>query len=100
MKHSLDKILEFAFPGRPFSTIDNKEIIVHDDGPMPTQAELDTADASLSALDYLIQRKKSYPFPCDDISLIWNDIDQGKLDKTGQFYLNRLAINNKYPEGS
>ena len=47
------------------------------------------------------KRKNYYPFLLDQLDALWHDIDSGKLGndaKTGDFYVGRKAVKDKYPK--
>ena len=49
---------------------------------------------------YDISRLKEYPHFIEQLDMLWHDINEGKLDKTGKFYLAIKEIKDKYPKGS
>ena len=49
---------------------------------------------------YDISRLKEYPHFIEQLDMLWPDINEGKLDKTGKFYLALKEIKDKYPKGS
>ena len=49
---------------------------------------------------YDISRLKEYPHFIEQLDMLWHDINEGKLDNTGKFYLAIKEIKDKYPKGS
>ena len=50
---------------------------------------------------YTGKRQKYYATMYKQLDLLWHDIDDGKFGdsaKTGQFYLSRKAVKDKYPK--
>lgn len=45
-------------------------------------------------------RRKEYPNIEEQLDKLWHDINDGKLDKTGKFYLAIKEIKDKYAKGS
>ena len=48
--------------------------------------------------EYRVKRSDEYPGMFDQLALIYDDIENGKLDKTGSFYKTIKAIKDKYPK--
>lgn len=46
---------------------------------------------------YVKERRKMY-LEEDWLDLLWHDIDNNKLNKNGNFYINRLTIKNQIPK--
>jgi|TARA_B110000908_G_C10097419_1_gene376976 hypothetical protein len=52
--------------------------------------------------NYVGKRKPYYPVIQKQLDLLYHDIDAGKFGadaKTGQFYLQRKAVKDKFPKG-
>jgi len=52
--------------------------------------------------NYVGKRTQYYPEYRYQLDLLWHDIDAGKFGddaKTGQFYLKRKAVKDKFPKG-
>ena len=71
---------------------------------LPTESALNAKLAELQAtydeknLDYKVNRRKEYPYILDQIEMLYDDIENGKLDKTGSFYTAIKAVKDKYPK--
>ena len=79
----------------------------------PTKAELDSEIKRLDA-EYLTTRyqrqrtndvserasgiQTSYPKIEEQLDKLWHDIDQGKLDKNGEFYKNIKNVKDTFPK--
>ena len=79
----------------------------------PTKAELDTEIARLDA-EYLAKRyqrqrindvsermsgiQTSYPKIGEQLDKLWHDIDEGKLDKNGEFYKYIKNVKDTFPK--
>ena len=79
----------------------------------PTKAELDSEIKRLDA-EYLTTRyqrqrtndvserasgiQTSYPKIEEQLDKLWNDIDQGKLDKNGEFYKYIKSVKDTFPK--
>ena len=51
--------------------------------------------------NYIGKRKSYYPMMYKQLDLLYHDIDAGKFGddaKTGQFYLKRKAVKDKFPK--
>ena len=49
---------------------------------------------------YDTSRRKEYHLIEDQLDMLWHDINEGKLDKTGKFYLAIKEIKVKYKKGT
>ena len=47
---------------------------------------------------YVNERKNAYPNIVDQLDKLFHDIDQGKLDKTGEFYKALLHVKTTFPK--
>ena len=71
---------------------------------LPTESVLNAKLAELQAtydeknLAYKVNRRKEYPYILDQIEMLYDDIENGKLDKTGSFYTAIKAVKDKYPK--
>ena len=71
---------------------------------LPTEAAINAKLAELQAtydeknLPYKTNRRKDYPYISDQIAMLYDDIESGKLDKTGSFYTAIKAVKDKYPK--
>lgn len=63
--------------------------------PMP-----DDFDPREIVWEYDTSRRKEYPNIEEQLDMLWHDINDGKLDKTGKFYLALKEIKDKYAKGS
>jgi len=81
-----------------------EELIDNPITELPTEAELNAKLAELQAtfdennLPYKTNRRKDYPYIFDQIEMLYDDIESGKLDKTGSFYAAIKAVKDKYPK--
>ena len=48
---------------------------------------------------YQRQRKQAYPNIGEQLDMLWHALDQGKLDKTSDFYTTLAAVKAQYPKG-
>ena len=51
-------------------------------------------------LDFLSGRAQSYPPIGEQLDMLWHAIDEGKLDKTCDFYLKLKSVKDVYPKTS
>ena len=71
---------------------------------LPTEAELNAKLAAMQAtydeknLPYKINRRSEFPDMREQLALLYDDIESGKLDKTGSFYKSIKAVKDKYPK--
>ncbi len=71
---------------------------------LPTEAELNAKLAEMQATydkknqPYILSRKGEYPDLRDQLAMLYDDIESGKLDKTGSFYKSIKAVKDKYPK--
>ena len=71
---------------------------------LPTEAAINAKLAEMQAtydeknLPYKTNRRKEYPYILDQIAMLYDDIESGKLDKTGSFYTAIKAMKDKYPK--
>ncbi len=49
-------------------------------------------------MPYGVQRKASYPSVGEQLDKLWHDIDNGKLDKDGEFYKALKAVKEDKPK--
>ena len=83
---------------------DGTELIDNPITELPTEAELNAKLAAMQAtydeknLPYKTNRRKEYPYIFDQIEMLYDDIESGKLDKTGSFYTAIKAVKDKYPK--
>ena len=69
---------------------------------LPTEAELNAKLAEMQAtydeknLPYKINRRSEYPDIREQLALLYDDIESGKLDKTGSFYKSIKSVKDKY----
>ena len=81
-----------------------EELIDNPITELPTEAELNAKLAEMQAaydeknLPYKTNRRKEYPYIFDQIEMLYDDIESGKLDKTGSFYTAIKAVKDKYPK--
>ncbi len=73
-----------------------------DSGSPPSDSEINAKiaeiEASDSATDYFRKRSAAYPEIGDQLDQLWHDIDNGKLDKTGSWYLAVKAVKDANPK--
>ena len=50
--------------------------------------------------DYVPERVAAYKPIKDQLDMLWHDIDDGKLDKTGSWYTAIKAVKDKYTKPS
>ena len=78
------------------------EIVYHEDKTPPTeeaiQAKLSELQADYDAKQY--QRDRKYPDLGEQFDLLFKDINEGTLDKTGGFYTAIKAVKDKHPKPS
>ena len=71
---------------------------------LPTDSSLNAKLAELQStydeknLAYKTNRRNAYPYVFDQIEMLYDDIENGKLDKTGSFYTAIKAVKDKYPK--
>ena len=71
---------------------------------LPTEAELNAKLAAMQAtydeknLPYNTNRRSEFPDMREQLALLYDDIESGKLDKTGSFYKSIKAVKDKYPK--
>ena len=81
-----------------------EELIDNPITELPTEAELNAKLAEMQSaydeknLPYKTNRRKEYPYIFDQIEMLYDDIESGKLDKTGSFYTAIKAVKDKYPK--
>ena len=106
--HIEDYLITYR-PGQWFgwSDVHNKvyeNLIVLDGGDKPTEQEcVDGLKAleenyNVTHAEYRVKRGNEYPGMFDQLSMIYDDIANGKLNKTGSFYKTIKAIKDKYPK--
>ena len=64
----------------------------------PEQTIKDEMDKILSETLYKNERKNLYPDLEEQLDKLFHDIDQGKLDKTGEFYTALKTIKDAFPK--
>jgi|TARA_R100000458_G_C8187037_1_gene182042 hypothetical protein len=67
-----------------------------DDITQPTEEEINAKIAELNILD---TRKIAYGNITDQLDKLWHDINDGKLDKTGSWYLAIKQVKDDNPKG-
>jgi len=67
-----------------------------DDITQPTEEEVNAKIAELNILD---TRKIAYGNITDQLDKLWHDINDGKLDKTGSWYLAIKKVKDDNPKG-
>ena len=71
---------------------------------LPTESAINAKLAELQAtydeknLPYKTNRRNAYPYIFDQIEMLYDDIENGKLNKTGSFYTAIKAVKDKYPK--
>ena len=79
--------------------------LINDDATMPTEEQVNAKIAELQAaldyqnLDYVKGRKSSYPDITEQFDKLWHDINDGKLDKTGTWFLAIKQVKDDNPKG-
>ena len=63
----------------------------------PSESTINTLK---SELDFLSGRAQSYPPIGEQLDMLWHAIDEGKLDKTCDFYLKLKSVKDVYPKTS
>ena len=100
----LEAISELAKIADADFTAENGEITRWTKGDKPTEEEV---NAGLQGLldewnahhqPYRDNRFLEYPKLWDQLEQIYDDIEDGKLDKTGKFYTAQKAVKDKYPK--
>jgi len=70
--------------------------------PIPTDvsesAFKEEMDRVRDEVIYVNERKNAYPNIVDQLDKLFHDIDQGKLDKTGEFYKALLQVKTTFPK--
>ena len=67
--------------------------------PQPSEAELGAwVEEYEAAYDYKEKRLMSMPSIEARLEDLYDDIDKGKLDKSGEFYKKVKAVKDKYPK--
>ena len=67
-----------------------------DDITQPSEEEINAKIAELNILD---TRKIAYGNITDQLDKLWHDINDGKLDKTGSWYLAIKTVKDDNPKG-
>ena len=67
-----------------------------DDITQPTEEEINAKIAELNILD---TRKIAYGNITDQLDKLWHDINDGKLNKTGSWYLAIKQVKDDNPKG-
>ena len=71
---------------------------------LPTEAELNAKLAAMQDVydkknqPYILGRNREFPHLRDQLSMIYDDIENGTLDKTGSFYKSIKSVKDKYPK--
>ncbi len=71
---------------------------------LPTEADINAKLLELQKvydelnLEYRVKRSDEYPLVAQQLALIYDDIENGKLNKTGSYYKTIKAIKDKYPK--
>ena len=55
---------------------------------------------SLDAIAHIPGRIGMYPKMSEQLDALWHDIDNGKLDKTGEFYKMVKNVKDSHPKSS
>ena len=55
-------------------------------------------DTKTKELGHIRDRQHSYPVYKQQLDALWHDINNNKLDKTGEFYAALKAVKDKYPK--
>ena len=55
---------------------------------------------SLDAIAHIPGRMGMYPKMSEQLDALWHDIDNGKLDKTGEFYKMVKNVKDSHPKSS
>lgn len=55
---------------------------------------------SLDALNYIPGRMGMYPKISEQLDALWHDIDNGTLDKSGEFYTMLKTVKDSHPKPS
>ena len=55
---------------------------------------------SLDAIAHIPGRMGMYPKISEQLDALWHDIDNGTLDKTGEFYNMLKTVKDSYPKSS
>lgn len=68
--------------------------------PQPTNlAELITlGEQEQQKQSYRLKRQAAYPPISEQLDMLWHALDQGKLDKSCDFYTQLKAVKDKYPK--
>lgn len=70
---------------------EHKKIEIVDD-------ELVLVEKEPIVLGYKALRAKEYPELKEQLDMLWHAIDEGKLDKTSDFYLKLKAVKDEFPK--
>ena len=70
---------------------EHKKIEIVDD-------ELVLVEKEPIVLGYKALRAREYPALKEQMDMIWHAIDEGKLDKTSDFYLKLKAVKDEFPK--
>lgn len=60
--------------------------------------ELVLVDKEPISLGYKLERARAYPQIKEQLDMLWHAIDEGKLDKTSDFYLKLKAVKDEFPK--
>ena len=55
-------------------------------------------DTKTKEMGHIRNRQHSYPGYKEQLDALWHDINNNKLDKTGEFYAALKAVKDKYPK--
>ena len=69
--------------------------LIDETATMPTEEEVNAKIAELNILD---TRKIAYGNITDQLDKLWHDINDGKLDKTGSWYLAIKQVKDDNPK--
>tara|TARA_B100000686_G_scaffold52536_1_gene56425 strand:+ start:184 stop:528 length:345 start_codon:yes stop_codon:yes gene_type:complete len=90
----------FSFSNADVRTYAN--LIILDGSTKPSESDCTNGLAALQAAwdakDYERKRIDAYEYIGDQLDKLWHDIDDGKLDKTGSWYLAIKAVKDANPK--
>ena len=83
-------------PEYSYTLVDDE--VVKGDKIVPSSEELAEIEASIVATAHHTPRMLAYPSIGEQLDLLYHDIDNDKLDKTGEFYKTLKAVKDSNPK--
>ena len=102
----VDTAIKELRPGASFELMNNKFVVWDDpEGRNPPTGEEIVEEVKREEkiwweYEYERKREKHYPTIEHQLDLLFHDIEEGRLDKTGSFYRAIKSVKEKYPKPS